>query len=130
MSDFSFSADELAGMRDAQRDHMLDECVVLSFAEGTRNDFNEADAPTYTAGDPLPCGLDMRSGSERHGDSMTVIQYDASIRLPLSTVLKETDHIQVVGRFGEFHSTLTYEIVSPIQRGPSGIRLLLRKVVV
>lgn len=130
MTDFSFSADELAGMREAQRDHMLDECVALVYADGTVNELNEADAPTYTAGDPLPCGLDMRSGSERHGPDMTVIQYDASIRLPLSTSLKETDHIQIVGRFGEFHDTLTYEIVSPIQRGPSGIRLLLKKVVV
>lgn len=130
MNDFSFDAQELDGLREAQRDHMLDECVVLSYSAGTRNEFNEADAPTYTAGDPLPCGLDMRAGSERHGTDMTVIQYDATIRLPLGTALKETDHIQTVGRFGEFHDTLTFEIVSPIQRGPSGLRLLLRKVVV
>lgn len=129
MTDFSFSTDELADMRTTQRDHMLDECVVLSYAAGTKNEFNEADAPSYTAGDPLPCGLDMRSGSERHGADMTVIQYDATLRLPLSAALKETDRLQIVGRFGEFHDTLTYEIVSPVQRGPSGIRLLLRKVV-
>lgn len=129
MSDFYFTPDELAGMRQTQRDHMMDECVVLSYTAGTANEYNEADTPTYTAGNPIVCGLDMRSGSERHGPDMTMIQYDATLRLPLHTSLKETDRLQMVGRFGEFHDTLTFEIVSPVQRGPSGIRLLLRKIV-
>ena len=130
MTDFSFSSDELGEMRATQVGHMLDECVILAYAEGTRNEFNEADEPTYTAGDHLPCGLDMRSGSERGGFQMTQIQYDATLRLPIKTVIKEKDRVQIIARFGEYIDPITFDIVSPAQRGPSGIRILLRKAVV
>ncbi len=130
MTDYYFSSDELSEMRTAQVGHMLDECVILAYAEGTRNEFNEADEPTYTAGDPLPCGVDMRSGSERGGFQMTQIQYDATLRLPIKTVIKEKDRVQIIARFGEYIDPITFDIVSPAQRGPSGIRILLRKAVV
>jgi len=127
--DFAFTADELDCMRETQTDHMLDECVILSYSAGTVNAFNEADAPIYTAGDAIICGLDMRSGSERHAPEMTVIEYDGVLRLPLNTSLKETDRVRIISRFGEFHEFPTYEIVSPIQQGPSGLRIILRKLV-
>jgi hypothetical protein len=129
MPDFSFSADDLEEMREAQTDHMLDRCEILSYTAGTANEFNEYDAPTYPASFESECGLDMRSGSERHGLDNTIIQYDATLRMPLSAPAKETDRINVYSRFGEYPDAITYEIVSPIQRGPSCIRLLLRKVV-
>lgn len=128
--DYQFSADDLTAMRQTQTGHMLDSCQILSYAAGTLNEFNEADAPTYTEGDPVECGLDMRSGSERSGYEMTPVQYDAVLRLPLSAALKETDRVQIIARFGEFIEPLIFEIVSPIQRGPSGIRILLKKVVI
>ena len=129
------SADELARMRMTQTDAMLDECVVMSYAEGARNEFNEADAPTYTDSNPIPCGLNTSpkfgiSELERHGQDMTMIRYDAEIRLPINTEIKETDRIRIVSRFGLYPGELTYEITSPIQRGPSAIRLRLRKVTV
>lgn len=128
--DYSFTAEELACMRATQTGHMLDRCVVLSFTEGTRNEYNEDDAPSYPAGEPVECGLNMNPGSRRFGEDMTVIQYDAILRLPLGAALKETDHIQIVARFGENIDPLIYEIVSPIQRGPSGIRIYLRKLAI
>ena len=124
-----FTATDLSNMRQAQTSHMLDVCNVLSYTVGALNEYNEADAPTYPASIITECGLDMRSGSERHGLDMTVIQYDATLRMPLSAKIKETDRIEIVSRFGEYPNALTYEIVSPIQRGVSGIRLLLRKIV-
>lgn len=127
--DYSFTAEEIEDMRGAQTGHMLDECVVLAYTLGALNEFNEADAPVYISSDPVLCGLEMRPGSRRFGEEMTVIQYDAALRMPLDTPIKETDRIQVVGRFSEFHEFPTYEIVSPIQRGPSGVRVYLRKVV-
>lgn len=130
MSDYSFSSDELRDMRSAQNGHMLDECVILAYTEGSRNEFNEADTPTYSEGDPLPCGLDMRSGSERGGFQMTQIQYDATLRLPVSIPIREKDRVRVIARFGEYIDPLTFDIVSPAQRGPSAIRVLLRKAVV
>lgn len=107
---------------------MLDECVVMSYTAGARNEFNEPDAPTYTDSEPIQCGLDMRPSSERHSAEMTAIQFDATLRLPIHTLLKETDRIRITARFGLYPDELIYEIASPIQRGPSGIRLILKKV--
>jgi hypothetical protein len=127
---YIFTDIELEGMRQTQTGHMMDECVVLVYAAGTANEFNEADAPSYTASSSYECGLDMNPGSERHEADLTAIQYDAVLRLPLNVSLKETDRIQITKRFGELPAPLTYEIVSPIQRGPSGVRILLRRIVV
>lgn len=126
-----FATNDLTNMRAAQTEHMQDFGRVLSYAAGTANEFGEFDAPTYTESVGTRCGLDMRSGSERSGQNMTVIEYDATLRLPIEVTMNETDRFQVTHRFGEaLDSALTYEIVAPIQRGPSGIRLLLKKVVV
>lgn len=135
MSAFAFAQDELDAMRTAQKGHMLDTCVILSFSAETANEFGEYDAPAYDESQSTECGLDMRQdvrlGQERHGQDMTIINYDAILRLPIDIVVKETDRIRVTRRFGEaLETALTYEIAAPIQRGPSGIRVRLRKVVV
>jgi len=104
-------------------------CEVLSYTAGTANEYNEQDAPTYPTTYVGICGLDMRPGLERHGADFTTIQYDGTLRLPIGTQVKETDRIRVFERFAEFPNDLTYEIVASIQRGPSGIRLQLRKIV-
>ncbi len=130
MSDiYAFTADELKEMRETQTGHMLDLCVIISHTAGTLNEYNEDDAPTESESAPVECGLDMNPGSRRFGEDMTVIQYDAVLRLPLHTPVTEKSRIKIVARFGEYHDPLTYEIVSPIDRGPSGIRIYLRKVV-
>lgn len=126
---YLFDEAELDGMREAQENHMMDTCVVLSYAAETLNEFNEADAPTYTSSSAISCGLNMYAGQERRGGDMTVVQYDGVLRLPIGTTVKETDRIQITKRFGESITALTYEIVSPIERGPSGLRILLRKTV-
>ena len=129
MTDFGFTPDDLTDMCSTQVEHMLDQCVLITYTQGERNEFNEDDAPVEKFSDPLPCGLDMRAGSERHGLDMTVIQYDATLRLPLQTPLLETQKIQIIARFGQFITPLTFECASPPQSGPSGLRVLLRKVV-
>lgn len=127
--DYSFSADELAGMREAQTGHMLDQCVIGQFTAGTRNEYNEDDSATYPDLLTVECGLNMNPGTRTFGEEMTIIRYDAILRLPLHTPVTEKDQIRIVARFDEHHDPLTFEIVSPIDRGPSGIRIYLRKVV-
>lgn len=127
---YLFTADDLDFMREVQDGHMQDTCVVLSFAAGSQNEFGEYDAPTYTAGSAIDCGLEMQPGFERDGSEMTLIEYDAVLRLPIDTTVKETDRIKVTDRYAENTDDLTYWIVAPIQRGPSGIRLRLKKLVV
>lgn len=125
-----FDANDLAMMRETQEAHMQDVCLIRVFSAGTANEFGEFDAPSYDESQAVKCGLDMRAGDERHGQDVTGVMYDATLRLPITVSVKETDQVKITMRFGESLDTpLTYKIVSPIQRGPSGIRLRLEKVV-
>lgn len=125
---YQFSAAELTAMRTAQTGHMLDtgNMQPVSVSQDTFGQMVET-WPSNSA--DISCGLDMRPGSERHGTDKTVVQYDATARLPIGTAVDLRDKFRVTKRFGETLSTaLIFEIVAPIQRGPSGIRLLLRRV--
>jgi len=122
-----FTADELSEMRSAQTDHMMDTCVIQSATE-TVDGFGEY-VRTYADGSAIDCGLDMRSGSERDGADNIILEWDATLRLAITVSVTEKDRIKVTKRFGEtLGSALVYEVVSPIQRGPSGIRVLLRRL--
>lgn len=125
-----FTTNDLATMRATQDAYMQDTCRILVYAAGTADAYGEHSAPTYTPGSSIRCGLDQRPGSERRGAKQTTIEYDATLRLPIDTALKETDRIRVTKRFGENTTDIDYEVSAPIQRGPSGIRLLLKKVIV
>lgn len=122
-----FSADELTGFRATQTGHMMDTVVRQAYS-ATQNSYNE-DVVTYTDQTAIDCGLDMRPGSERHTSNYTALEYDATMRLPITTTINARDRLKVTKRFGETLSTaLVFEIVGPVQRGPSGIRLLLKRV--
>jgi len=123
----SFSTADLTNMRAAQEAHMMDTCCIQTVTQ-TGDSFNQL-VETFTDGDDLPCGLDMRPGSERHGIDKTVVNYDATLRLPITATPDVKDRIKVSKRFGEaLGAALIYNIVGPIQRGPSGIRLLLKRI--
>lgn len=122
-----FTAAELAAFRAAQTDHMMDACYIQTYSR------------TVTAGEPvetwtdaaaaIDCGLDMRPGRETPGEDMTVLAYDATLRLAITTTIDAKDRIKITKRFGETLGTaLVFRIEGPVQRGPSGIRLLLRRV--
>jgi len=122
-----FSTDELTNFRSAQTGHMMD-TVVRQVYSATSNSYNE-DVVTYTDQTAIDCGLDMRPGSERHTQSYTALEYDATMRLAITTTIDARDRLKVTKRFGETLTTaLVFEIVGPVQRGPSGIRLLLKRV--
>lgn len=123
-----FTASELAGMRTAQDGHMLDTAYLRVYSE-TQNSFGEMIGAYAESGTSTACGLDMRPGSERHQDDKTVTTYDATMRLPITANPNPRDQYRVSARFGEALATsLIFEVLSPIQRGPSGVRVLLRKV--
>jgi len=124
---FDFTASDLASMRDAQTGHMMDTCYIQALTQ-TTNTFGEVVNSWADSGSAVDCGLDMKPGSEVRGTNKTVVQYDATLRLAITTTIDETQRIRVTKRFGESITPIIYDIVSPIQRGPSGIRLLLNKV--
>ena len=127
--DYSFTEDDLQRMRETQTGHMLDQCVIMQYTPGTRNEYNEDDAFTYVDSAPLECGLNMNPGTRTFGEEMTVIRYDAILRLPLHTPITELNKIRIISRYGEYHNGVEWEIITPIDRGPSGIRVYLRKIV-
>jgi len=123
-----FSASELANMRTAQDGHMMDTGYIQrrSAAADSFGEMVETFTEDATA---ILLGLDMRPGSERHGTDMTVTTYDATARLPIGTSIDVKDKIRVTKRFGETLGTaLLYEVSAPVRRGPSGVRVELRKV--
>jgi hypothetical protein len=115
-------------MRTAQTGHMLDTCYINVYSRT----FNSYGEPVEVWSSPLTttaCGLDMRPGSETPGEDYTSLAYDATVRLPIGTTIDTRDRITVTKRFGETLVTpLVFRIEGPIQRGPSGIRLALRRV--
>jgi hypothetical protein len=124
---FQFTAAELANLRTAQAGHMLD-TGIRQVHSRTFDTFGGPVDVWTDASSSTACGLDMRPGVERHKPDMTIVQYDASLRLPIATTIDPKDRWKITHRFGEAITNLVFEIAGPIQRGPSGIRLLLRKV--
>jgi head-tail adaptor len=122
-----FSSSELATMRSAQTGHMLDTCVIQTYGR-TINSFGEPVETWTDAVGTTACGLDMRPGSETWGADKTVVTYDATLRMPITTTIDVKDRVKITKRFDEAITAVVYEIYGPIQRGPSGIRLLLKRI--
>lgn len=123
-----FTSADLANMRSAHTDRLQDKCYIQALTV-TPNSMNEQVKSWADTGSEISCGLEMNPGSEEYGVDKVVLQYDAILRLPITTSIDETQRLRVTKRYAETLSTpLIFDIVSPIQRGPSGIRILLRKV--
>jgi len=122
------NAVQLTHFRERQAASLMDTCHRLVYSS-TFNDLNEPVEVWTENNTDLPCGLEQQAGSERRRDNDTLIEYDAILRLPLSDLWNFKDRVKITKRFSETLTTsLTYWIVSPVQRGPSGIRLLLKVV--
>lgn len=123
-----FTAAELTAMRNTQQGAMQDTAYVQTHSQTM--DTYGAPVHTYTdAAATIVCGLDMRAGSERHSALNSQVEYDATARLPITTTITALDRLKVTKRFGETLTTaLVFDVVAPVQRGPSGIRVLLKRV--
>lgn len=123
-----FDSAELASMRAEQVAHMQDMGKVLTQSAPTNDSFGEP-VDSFAEGAEIACGLEMRPGSERWGREMTLVEYDAVLRLAIGTVIAAKDRFKVTRRFGvSLTVPVIYEVVSPAQIGPSGLRVLLKKV--
>ena len=121
-----FTASDLSAMRLTQVAHMPDLFIRQVFSR--TYDTYGSEVVSYTDGAYISCGLDMRPGSERHTNDHSVTQYDATMRLPITTTIDVRDRIKITHRFGEAITNVVFEIAGPVQRGPSGFRLLLKRV--
>ena len=120
--------DDLSWMREVQEAAMLDTCYLQALSE-TQDTMGQHVKSWADRGNALACGLEMRPGSETRNADMTITKYDAVIRLPITAVPAIGERIRVTKRFGETLDTaLLFQVNSPIQRGPSGIRVTLEIV--
>ena len=125
---YAFTAIELSNFRTTQDGHMLDTGNVQPITV-TEDTFGQLVETWPTNSTNIVCGLDMRPGSERHGTDKIVVEYDATVRVPIATTVDMRDRFRVTKRFGEtLSSALVFGIAAPAQRGPSGIRLLLKRI--
>lgn len=123
-----FTSGDLAGMRSAQLAHMQDTCVRRAWSR-SYGDYNQPIDTWTDAGGEQPCGLDPGPGSEAFGQDRATVTWDAVLRIPISDVWNVKDRVRITKRYGESLAVpIEYQVASPPQRGPSGMRLLLVKV--
>jgi hypothetical protein len=123
----AFTSDELAGMKAAQEDHMMDACQV-----GKRSITQSSSGhpvPEYQYGDDVACGYaDKGSKIAERSDGSPVFS-DASLRLPLGTVIAVADRVKVTARFGvALDTALEFDVAGEPARGPSGLVVPLNRV--
>jgi head-tail adaptor len=121
-----FTTAELTRMQAAQTASMMDTCIVQSYAM-TLDDYG-AEVDTYTDGSAIACGVNMTPASESRTATMNVERIDATVRLPIATVIKSTDRVKVTHRFGVAITNIVFEVVGSIRRGPSGLQVDLQAV--
>ena len=122
------SVAELAGMRSVQVDSLQDLCVIQRHTY-TGDTYGQQVSSWTDDSDTTVCGLDMRPGSERWSERAMVLNFDATLRLAITETVDEKDRIKITKRYGSILATpLVFEIVGPMQRGVSGIRLLLNRI--
>jgi len=121
------SSSDITDMRETQTESLMDVCHFQTRAV-EKNSFGETIESWSDAPADIACGLDTRPGRETRKNNMTVTVYDAVLRLAIDNAPSETQRISIIKRNGENVPPLIYEIVSPVQRGATGNRILLRRV--
>lgn len=127
-----FPTGDLTRMQTAQQTHMPDTCRRMSYSRTQSESGADVETWTEIAVD-IPCGIDQtskRSDAEKVESNMTVVVYDAVVRLPLAQAEQWNikDRLLLTHRFGTAITPITYGVAAPVVRGPSGIRLNLQKV--
>lgn len=121
----AFTTGELSQMQGTQEGAMQDRCKILSYSSSADSYGNPS--ASYTAGSEITCGLELVNPDEVQ-ESGEVPVIDAVLRVALGTTIDERDRVQVTQRYGSTITAQTYEVVGPVRRGPSGLRVGLALV--
>jgi hypothetical protein len=71
----------------------------------------------------------MITGTENRRPDLTAERINVTVRLPITTTIKATDHVKITHRFGVALSTAQiYEVIGEIRRGPSGLQVDLQEI--
>lgn len=121
-----WSDTDKAKMRAAYIDSMVDVCVIQKYSR-TINSFGEPVA-SYTDQAQTVCGLEQQSGGEQHRDDLTVVTWDATLRLPYNFSIEPKDRVKITKRFNETITPMVYEVVAPMELGVTGVQVRLQIV--
>lgn len=122
----AFSPGELDDMRDVQEAHMMDSCLIAEPSVTTDDYNNEVESYNWTAAPQSPCGFDADPKPEVLNQ---VPMSEVVIRLPHDTEISNRARIRITKRFGEREDNpITYSVVGMPEKGPSGLRVWLKKV--
>lgn len=116
---------ELATLKRAQEDHMMDTCVRLVYAAATNDAYGLPNATYTPAATSLTCGLNESPSREMMNQ---VAGVEAALRLPAGTTLDVRDRLRLTHRFGTAVTNVDYEIVGLPRLGPSGLVVPIRRV--
>jgi hypothetical protein len=126
MSDFAFSAAELLTMRAAQNGHMMDVGTLDRYTLAAADAYGNPN-PSWPTGSATICGY-RQARPDEILEASDVPYFDASLRLPIGTVIDTKDRFTLTHRHGTAISAIRHEIVGQPQRGPSGLVVRLKVV--
>lgn len=125
--ELAFSTAELASMQAAQAAHMMDTGTLDRYTDGGATAYG-APNPTWPTGSAVACGYQQARPDEVQ-DASHVPVFDATLRLPIGTVVDPRDRFTLTHRHGVALATaITHEFVGDVQRGPSGLVARLKVV--
>ena len=124
----AFSVSELLGMQETQESAMMDLCDISRISNSGTDGYGKPRRTWVTIYDDVPCGFGYPTPREAMGLAQAE-QIDAKLRLALGTDITNLDRVTITDRFGVAETDpITYEVGGPIEQGPSGIIIWLRKV--
>lgn len=109
-----------------EENRMLDQCTYSTYGTAT-NDYGEV-LLAWTVAGTVSCNFEMMEGAENRRADMTVVSWDAKIRLPLSATLDVRDKVTITKHYGQLVTPISYGIAEPGVRLPSGYRYLLKRI--
>jgi hypothetical protein len=123
----AFTSDELASMRTAQEDHMMDTCQLGTKTESQSPSGHVSASFSYGAG--VACGFSPKGSKVSERTDGSPVFSDASLRLPLGTAIDATDRVKLTHRLGvALNPEEEWDVAGEPARGPSGLVVPLNRV--
>lgn len=118
---------ELEALRVAAEESMQDECYILRRTR-TQNSYGEPTDAYAADSASVRCGYHEVGQATAWRTDVDVTQVDAVLRLPIDTDIDLTCHVRIDERHGEDITSETFEVASEPRRGPSALRVELRRL--
>lgn len=120
-------ANDLAAMRAVYGKSLHDTCDLMPRTTTTADDGQVVE--DWVRSGSSACGFEPTGGAEQRRADMTILAYDAKLRLPLGTAITYLDKVKITRRYGTTLSTpLTFQVEGDPQQGPTGLVCLLKRV--